>query len=124
MSRFSQSNLKAVDEVISQTIAGIVCENDAARILFENGKVLILEDQGQHGCEKRYMTTDDDIKYLVGARLVDVELGDVSEDNPDKGDVHEIQFLIVKTTKGNATFVTHNEHNGCYGGFDIEARIL
>ena len=37
-------------------------------------------------------------------------------------DVHEIQFLDVKTDKGIFQMANNNEHNGYYGGFLIEAR--
>jgi hypothetical protein len=33
-------------------------------------------------------------------------------------DVHETCFVEVQATGGFITLVTHNEHNGYYGGFD------
>jgi hypothetical protein len=37
------------------------------------------------------------------------------------GEVHEQTFLKIRTNNGDATVVTHNEHNGYYGGFNISA---
>lgn len=42
---------------------------------------------------------------------------------PNQNDVHEVQFLVVHTDKGDLTMSSHNEHNGYYGGFSIEARV-
>jgi hypothetical protein len=40
----------------------------------------------------------------------------------DSGEEHEAQFLIVHTNRGDFTMVSHNIHNGYYGGFAIQAR--
>jgi hypothetical protein len=42
---------------------------------------------------------------------------------PNGDDVHEVQFLVVTTSKGAITVATHVVHNGYYGGFSIDAFI-
>lgn len=37
--------------------------------------------------------------------------------------MHEVQFLHVKTSKGSFAVSNHNEHNGYYGGFNVEASL-
>ena len=47
-------------------------------------------------------------------------------DNPpaaEYGDDHEVAFLGIYTTKGVIVCQTHNEHNGYYGGFSLDARL-
>lgn len=110
-------------------ISRVVLNNGSSRhnsieIKFESGPTLVLSDEGQSCCESRYITSDDDLGYYSGADLYDVELGEHRESNSSEyGDCHEIQFLNVRTSKGVITFETHNEHNGYYGGFSIEARL-
>ena len=84
--------------------------------------VLLLWDGGQSCCEARYTTTDDAVEEFVGATLVDVDLLDADTIEDDYG-VHEQQFLRVQTDRGDMTFVTHNEHNGYYGGFLLKAAL-
>lgn len=97
-------------------------KDDSLTLSFDDGK-LILSDDEVLCCEKRYMSCDDDLNYHVGARLLGVELGEASKiEHPDlDDDVHEIQFLIIRTSLGVITVSTHNEHNGYYGGFAIAA---
>ena len=53
-----------------------------------------------------------------------IELRDAPNVEDDEyGNVHEVQFLVVTTSKGAFTIETHNEHNGYYGGFFIEAEV-
>lgn len=91
-------------------------------ITLENGWTLILADDYQQCCEKRYITTDDNISDMVGGVLSGVVIKDAPPLVNEDIDVHEIRFLEVSTTnKGVFTFASHNEHNGYYGGFDIKA---
>ena len=95
-------------------------DEDSITLKFDFGQ-LTLRDNGQCCCENRYMSTDDDVKSLVGSRFVCYEVKDgpdVSED--DEYEVHDTQFLEIKTDSGFITLVNHNEHNGYYGGFSIE----
>jgi len=94
------------------------------RIAFEDGTRLRLWDGGQSCCESRYMTCDDDLPYYMGAELLDVEVKDGPKANGDDGyGDHDQQFLVVTTSKGAFTVANHNEHNGYYGGFAIEASL-
>lgn len=104
----------------SSTIASVSVE-DALIIRFENGGSLLIADEGQSCCEQRYMTCDDNLA-LEGGRLqsIDLEAGGDSTDG-GYGDAHEQQFLKIRTSEGDLTAVTHNEHNGYYGGFSIKA---
>jgi len=92
-------------------------ERGELRFAFEDGTRLALYDDGQSCCESRYMTTDDDLSIHVGGKLKAVEMQDAPEDG-----YHEVQFLVVKSTKGHSTVETHNEHNRYYGGFAVRAR--
>lgn len=92
------------------------------RLSLAGGSVALdLVDTGQSCCEHRYMTSDDDFAYYEGATLLGVEV----KPGPDveaKYDTHETAFLDIKTSRGVFTVVTHNEHNGYYGGFSLRAR--
>jgi len=93
---------------------------DALRFTFEDGTKMQLRDDGQSCCESRYMMTDDDLSQFIGADLLDAEIRDAPNE-PDKYGEHEVQFLVVTTSKGAFTMASHNEHNGYYGGFSIVA---
>lgn len=96
---------------------------DTLQITFEDGTTLVIWDDGQSCCESRYMMTDANLDSFVGAVLVDAEVADSPTDTGEYGDVHEQQFLNIKTDKGVLDCVTHNEHNGYYGGFWIQAKL-
>ena len=87
-------------------------------ITFEDGNRIAIFDDGQSCCETRYMTTDDDLLFLANTKLVDIQLEDAPNVEDEFGE-HEVQFLIIKTDKGDITLETHNEHNGYYGGFAV-----
>lgn len=105
-------------------ISSVTLTDNMIKVKLEDGRILVLTDDGQSCCESRYITTDDDLSYFAGASLIDVDLGEHRTTSGDYGDEHEIQFLNVKTSKGVITFETHNEHNGYYGGFSISAKLL
>jgi hypothetical protein len=95
-------------------------DDDQLTLTFDFGR-LTLSDCAQNCCENRWMSTDDDVRSLIGSRFVCYEV----KDGPDEweganDEVHETQFLEIQTDKGFITLVTHNEHNGYYGGFSIE----
>jgi len=68
------------------------------------------------------MTTGDDLTYFTDTELIEISL-ESAPDVADKHGEHEVQFLHVKTGKGSFTVETHNEHNGYYGGFRVEAKL-
>ena len=95
------------------------------RISFVGGGTLRIWDNGQSCCETRYMTTDDDLPSFIGAKVVgleDVAAPDIPYEGESYGDVHEQRFVKLETTAGTITLVTHNQHNGYYGGFDVVAK--
>lgn len=97
-------------------------EDDALHFVFTDGTKMKLFDDGQSCCESRYMRTDDNLADYIGATLLEAEVKD-APDVEDDGEVHEVQFLEVKTSKGCFTMASHNEHNGYYGGFSIRAAV-
>ena len=87
---------------------------------FHDGTTIAIADRGQCCCEARYMTTDDDLGSFKGAEFRGAEVRD-GPDEEESNEVHETAFVIVKTSLGEFTLVTHNEHNGYYGGFSLTA---
>jgi len=110
---------------IGKVIESLKIENDELRITFENDSEPIkLFDDGQSCCENRYMHTDDDLEYYVGAKLQGAEVADGPEEEDEWGETKESQFLKVETSKGVFTVVNYNEHNGYYGGFAVECAAV
>jgi len=106
---------------IGKTITALHLGNDnALHFEFEDCYKMKLFDDGQSCCESRYMTTDDNLAYFVGAELMDVEVREAPTVVGEYGEEHEVQFLVITTSKGCFTMESHNEHNGYYGGFAIE----
>jgi hypothetical protein len=73
------------------------------------------------------MRTDDNLAEYIGGRLLGAEVKDVPKligfwkDEGEYG-CHDMQFLEITTSKGSFVMSNHNEHNGYYGGFCIEAK--
>lgn len=121
----------ALQSALGKTIASLALKThdqrdiDALVFHFTDGTAMQLRDEGQSCCETRYMHTDDKLSDFVGAQFLGAEVRDApSIPSKEYEDVHEVQFLIVKTSIGEFTVETHNEHNGYYGGFAIEASIV
>lgn len=119
-----------VDEVLGKTITRLLLDqNDRLNCTFSDGVTLILRDAAKYCCETRYMHTEDNLNDYVGARLLGVEIKEVDpvadewDENTEYG-VHDVQFLEIQTSAGALTMVTHNEHNGYYGGFDVVAEVV
>lgn len=108
---------------IGQKMSEMVLDkaNDKLRIKFLDGTTAKVWDDGQCCCESRYMTTDDDLAEYAGATFLGMEVRDAPDEHTDYGD-HEVQFLVVKTDRGNVSFANHNEHNGYYGGIYLEVK--
>lgn len=126
---FGTTNKKAIDpaELKGQIIKSIELNETAdpneLKITFLDGGILTLSDQGQSCCELRYMRTDDNVKDFEDSELLGIALEnapDPVKGEDDYGD-HEIQFLRISTSKGVLVLSNHNEHNGYYGGFALEA---
>lgn len=103
-----------------KTITSLSVESSTLYIRFEDGTGITLSDVGQSCCERRYMTCDDALGYYVGAEYYGWETRRCSEGGDDEYNVHDIQFLLVNTSRGTFTVANHNIHNGYYGGFSIQ----
>lgn len=101
-------------------IEAIEVSDDVLRIQAGGGAITI-KDTGQSCCEHRYMHTDDELPYYVGAKLVGLELRDGPAE--ESGEPKECQFLLIQTDKGTITIANYNEHNGYYGGFWIVGNV-
>ena len=118
----NKDSVEAFQAAVGKTIAAMRVDDDAnggdgaLRIRFTDGTGLRLYDKGRSCCESRYMRTDDDLSYHVGATLEDAEVHE-GPDVEDEYGGHEQAFLHVRTSKGVVVVNTHNEHNGYYGGF-------
>lgn len=85
----------------------------------DRNSVVVIRDDGQSCCEDRHMTCDDDLASFDGATLLKITIEDGPETSDD-WETHEQQFVKIDTSKGRITLVTHNVHNGYYGGFDVK----
>ena len=117
----NRETVEAVQAAMGKTITALSLTDDQLRFEFEDGSRLRLQDSGQSCCEHRYMQTDDDLPYYIGAKFVGAEVRDGGSTESEYGDTHEIQFLVVTTDRGTFSMASHNEHNGYYGGFWITA---
>jgi len=116
----NEETVNAAQTSIGKIIEKVSLEGNKLVFNFTDGTGLKMFDDGQSCCEYRYMSTDDDLNEFKGATLLDFELKNVSNIE-NEYEVHEIQFLDVKTSNGVFQMANHNEHNGYYGGFWIEA---
>jgi hypothetical protein len=129
----NEETVDAIKAALGKTISSISmggnnsprADTDALNITFTDDTTLQLWDGGQSCCESRYMTCEDNLPYFVGATLTDVGISEAASPPEDEyGECHEIQFLDVTTSKGLIQVATHNEHNGYYGGFWIQAKLV
>lgn len=121
MMRSNRVTVEAIEAAIDHVIEDVYLTDDFLSIQFADFSLRIWDD-GQSCCEHRYMSSDDDLKYYIGSKFTGAEIRD-APNMDDVYDVHEVQFLIVNTDKGDFTVETHNEHNGYYGGFYIKAKL-
>lgn len=115
----SGEKYKAINESIGKFIQTIDLKDNALIMSFTDGTAIRIWDDGQDCCERRYMTCDDPLHSFCNVQFLGAEIRDGGT-RPD-GEVHEVQFLIIKTGMGCFTCETHNEHNGYYGGFIIRS---
>jgi len=107
---------------VGRRISALSLSDDALSFTFDDGYRMELFDDAQSCCELRYLRTDDDLGYYVGAVLVSAEVSE-SEEKEEDYQMHEIAFLRVTTDRGIFTVASHNEHNGYYSGIRISARV-
>ena len=118
----NSETVKAFQSSIGKKITSLKLEDDQLKFSFSDDTKLLMFDNGQSCCESRYMRTDDNLGDYVGGKLIGAEIREAPS-IPAEYDEHDVQFLVVQTTKGQFTISSHNEHNGYYGGFSIVARI-
>lgn len=117
----NDSSVEAFTGAIGKTIASLkLGEDEALHFDFSDGSKMKLRDEGQSCCELRYMRTDDNLSDYIGAKLLGAEIKEAPSVEDEYGE-HDVQFLELKTDRGVFTMVSHNEHNGYYGGFLISA---
>jgi len=110
---------KTSDEYRGRKVINATMDDEAIHIKFDDGTKIKLFDDGQSCCESRYMTTDDDVKSLVGGRWVHAKVKEGPFEEGEYGDCHETAFLEIQTDTGFITVTNHNQHNGYYGGFGL-----
>lgn len=117
-------SLKLLEKYQGKEIKDLKITDKELCFTFEDNSKIEIFDGGQSCCEKRYMNTDDNLEDYIGSKLLDLE-GRVASSTKDKYDEPiDCEFLIVHTSYGSFTVANYNEHNGYYGGFDIEAREI
>lgn len=121
----NEETVKAIKTSLSKKIKKVWLDEESNKLMFEfkDGANLAIRDDGQSCCEYRYMKTDDNLSEFKGAVFLGIEIKDAPCPEDEYGETHEIQFLDIKTDKGNFQMANHNEHNGYYGGFWITAEI-
>jgi hypothetical protein len=127
MLRYLGGNKETVDTIktsLNKIIEKVWLNKEKNELFFkfEDNTGMVIWDNGQSCCEYRYMRTDDILSEFSGAKFLDIELKHAPDQEDEYGQVHEIQFLDIKTDKGVFQISTHNEHNGCYGGFYVVAK--
>lgn len=93
-------------------------KEDQLKFIFSDGSGLLVFDNDDQCCEKRYLHVDDALTYYNGADLLAFEIRD-GQFVELQFEVHQTQFLLVHTSKGVFTVVAHNENNGEYCGFQL-----
>lgn len=115
--------LECVENYKGLTVQNARMGEDCLIINFTNGSSIQISDEGQTCCEYRYMSTDDNPKDLIGGQFISAEIDRYNNFEDDWGE-NEQAFLRVASTKGAITVVTHNRHNGYYGGFCINIKNI
>jgi hypothetical protein len=124
-----KSSIEAVEWMLHKPIKAVMVDagandgNGCLRFEFDGGAV-DLYDAGQSCCESRYMKCDDDLAQFAGAEVVSVEVRDGPTEKAEYDQDHETCFLHVNTNRGTIVACCHNEHNGYYGGFALEASLV
>ncbi len=89
------------------------------KVKFAGDRVWEIYDNAQSCCEERYVIIRDDLSRFADSQLYSIMLGDFAVEQSDIDGVKEIQFLIIKTSKGTISVPNYNCHNGRYGGFEL-----
>jgi hypothetical protein len=120
----NNESAEVLNQHIGKTITALTMgKDDGLHFTFDDDSKMKLFDDGQTCCESRYMTTDDKLADFIGSQLLSAEVNEAPNIATAYGEPHEVAFLVVKTSIGVFTCETHNEHNGYYGGFLIQAEV-
>ncbi len=120
----NEESVAAYQGALNKTIQALsLTTGKALRLRFIDETAVEFVDDGQSCCESRYMTTDDKLDDFVGATFTGVRI-ETAANLPHEWGEHEVQFLLVDTSKGTFTMESHNEHNGYYSGFAVICRIV
>lgn len=119
----NEKSVEAFKSCLGKTIKELsVVEDTGLHFAFEDGSKMRLFDDGQSCCERRYMRTDDKLSDFIGSKLLSAATKPAPGIETGRGD-HEIEFLDVTTDRGVFQMVSHNEHNGYYGGFCVRCEM-
>src|SRR3954471_24323172 len=91
----NRESVEAFKAAVGKEIATVEMKRDVLCFDFTDGTTLKLSDNGQSCCESRYMTTDDDLPYYAGAKLLDAEVKDGPSTEGEYGNSHETAFLVI-----------------------------
>ena len=93
---------------VGKTIKSIQIDGEAIIFEFNDHPTIKIYDDGGEWEESRYMLTDDDLNDFIGAQLLAFEVRDATSQWDDEADVeHDIQFMCVRTTKGQFDVSSH-----------------
>lgn len=115
--RYGQKQVRASAYYGKKIVTAKLYQNEIF-ISFEGKPIVKVYDDGQSCCESRYISTDDDPLELSGQTLVAINVKDAPDGEHEYGS-HGRKFVEIQGNKSSVTFVTHNEHNGYYGGFGL-----
>ena len=116
----NQDAIEIYNSCLNKTIKQITLDDNKLKFVFDDDSTMAMLDNGQSCCEFRYMQTDDDLNYFIGAKFLGAQIKDAPDIEDESGECHEVQFLEILTDKGSFVMANHNEHNGYYGGFYID----
>lgn len=119
-----EETARAVQNALGKRIAYVMLHEDILLLMFADGTALRFWDGGQSCCESRWMTCDDAPEFdrYIGSTFIGADIAEGGESTDEASSyANETQFLNVRTTKGVIQAVTHNSHNGYYGGFLVQA---
>ena len=101
-------------------------DNDCGyKVLTNKQEIVFAIDNSSNCCEEwGYFSTNDDIQYFIGSKLIEIsttnsELDtkvflDVCKSKGHHLDEGEMMFVNLTTSKGVLQFVVYNQHNGYY----------
>lgn len=103
---------------MGKRIIGFELKNNTFTIKTEDGNIVLTDYPDC--CANKYFVCDDDLSYYVelGAEYLGYEERSVQHKEWDGNE--EINFLAILTSAGEFVLASHNEHNGYYGGMNIE----